>query len=112
MLPTYIYGLHDPILDEIFYVGQSRDPKNRLLTHIAGAREVEKSLRILEILKAGRRPEIRILQEIPDAMAGAEFVRSQEGKWINALGAQLVNRTRWEMPEAYKDFTRMPEEDA
>jgi|HubBroStandDraft_6_1064221.scaffolds.fasta_scaffold705631_2 hypothetical protein len=105
---TYIYGLHDPVVDSIFYVGQSRDPKSRLWAHIAAAREVEKSQRILNILLAGRRPELKILQEIPESMEHVEnFIRSQEMKWVNSFGNQLVNRARWGIPSQWKDFSRV-----
>jgi hypothetical protein len=104
---VYIYGLHDPIQDAIFYVGQSRDPKTRLVAHIAAAQEIEKAQRILAILKEGRRPALRILQEIPDSMESIpNFIRSQEGKWIEKFGEQLLNRARWDMPAKLKIFSR------
>jgi hypothetical protein len=105
----YIYGLHDPVRDSIFYVGKSANPNTRLGAHIAAALEVAKSQRILDILKAGEKPGIQIFQEVPSSMASVkDFVRSQEAKWINAFGDQLVNRARWDMPSAMKDFSRLP----
>lgn len=80
----------------------------RLHGHIASARDAEKSIRILQILKGGKRPGMEIPHALDDSVWGGHaraLANSLEQKWIAKLGLQVVNRdTRTVMGTSYADL--------
>lgn len=94
MQTTFIYGLFDPISNELRYIGKADNPKNRLLKHIGEARRGvpnHKNNWIRSILKVGLLPCISILEEVP-----IENWKEYEVAWIakfRTSGAELVNGT-------------------
>jgi|GEM_PF-2687114 len=67
---TFIYGLKDPLTDEIRYVGKSNKPVYRLSAHITDAlkNKVEENLHrinwIKGLLLVGEKPTLEILEEV------------------------------------------------
>lgn len=60
-----IYALINPLTDQVFYIGASKNPDVRLTSHIAN-RNVEsgyKTDQLMQILEAGEHVEILILDE-------------------------------------------------
>jgi|ERR1039458_6453464 hypothetical protein len=94
MTTYYVYGLTDPRAMQMFYVGQSTNPKDRLNTHVAVANLPGKDgdghavkERVADILRAGFRPSMTILEKTPD--------KSREKHWIQHclfLGIPLLNK--------------------
>ena len=88
---AHIYGLCDPITQQLRYVGKTNDPKKRLQAHLR-CREKEKSYLtnwIKSLKAAGRKPEIFVIEDIPEA----EWQEAEQF-WISyfrAIGANLVN---------------------
>lgn len=95
--PVIIYGLVDPITNEMGYVGQTtRTLGDRLRSHIHRALVERPSLRvsqwIAKIVAAGVRPEIVALEVVP---VGHDW-REPERFWIasmTAMGCRLSNMT-------------------
>ena len=88
---THIYGLIDPRDRTLFYVGRSNRPKTRLDSHVKEAKDGSnhaKSLRIREILAAGVRPELVVLETVSQEEANAA-----EERWISAFrpSGRLLN---------------------
>lgn len=82
-----VYGLFDPINNNFFYVGVSADLKRRLLGHMSSTdKNLEKVDIIKKIKEKKRRPEIKILEVVPDYQL--ENILEIEMKWILALKAQ------------------------
>jgi len=80
-LNTFIYGLKDPITDEIRYVGKSNDPKNRLRRHIKdarGAKNIHRLCWIRGLLTIGLAPVVEILEEVSVDLWG-----EKENEWIS-----------------------------
>jgi hypothetical protein len=94
MTTYYIYSLTDPRSMQVFYVGQTTNPKDRLSTHIAVSKIAGKDgdghrvkERITEILQAGFRPSMAILERTMD--------KTREKHWIKHclfLGLPLANK--------------------
>lgn len=65
---TFIYGLKDPRVGKIRYVGKSNDPRRRLMNHVAEARHARRRTYtfnwIRKLLREGVRPEIEVLEEV------------------------------------------------
>lgn len=94
-MPNYIYALVCPI-GKIRYIGKTNDPDKRLRRHISRAKYYETKSHaanwIRSLLKRGEKPEIRVLEEVPD---GGDWV-SREIATISeyrALGFDLTNAT-------------------
>lgn len=90
-MPYYIYELVDPRTDTIGYVGHTKNPKVRLSQHtLLHDVNEEKNTWVREMLHAGVKPEMRILEEVesrPEAIA-------REKHWILTYfsnGIQLKN---------------------
>jgi hypothetical protein len=90
----HIYSLTDPRSMQVFYVGQTTNPKDCLSTHIAVSKLPGKDgdgraikARVREIIQAGFRPTMSILETTPD--------KAQEKHWIQHclfLGLPLLNK--------------------
>lgn len=95
MKTTYIYGLIDPITNEIRYVGKTNDIQSRLQDHIRYAKNGQKNYKsnwIRKLLRQSLEPKIKILQEVP-----ANDWQKYEKLWISKLidlGIKLTNKTR------------------
>jgi hypothetical protein len=90
---TFIYGLVHPETDQIFYVGKSDTPKRRLQLHLteSKSRRYHRHCVIDDMLKAGQKPSMTILEEVP-----VDEWETYEKKHIaacKAAGLILVNRT-------------------
>jgi hypothetical protein len=87
----YVYGLWDPRVEELFYIGQTRNFRDRRQAHFAQLSLLPKLRRMESIVNDGQRPEMRIIEDVDSF--------SPEAKWIeeyyisNALkvGAPLTN---------------------
>ncbi|MEO7048878.1 MAG: GIY-YIG nuclease family protein [Ferruginibacter sp.] len=90
-----VYGLRNPIDDNYFYVGVSGDLKRRLLGHMSSTdKNKDKATIIKKIVDAGLRPEIKLLQYIPDNNIGS--ISEIELFWINKLlhqGHPITNKS-------------------
>lgn len=78
---TFIYGLKDPVSDEIRYVGKSNNPKSRLSRHIYDAKETKSVHRLCWIkglLDRGEKPILIILEECDVSVWG-----DRENYWIS-----------------------------
>ena len=63
MTKEFIYSLIDPRTNEVKYIGRSKDPKNRLFTHIneSRTRSSSKDLWIKELMQEGYVPELFVV---------------------------------------------------
>lgn len=62
----YVYGLYDPIKNELFYIGKGKTANNRHKDHLTERRGKENKLRwqrICHLRKAGVEPVVQILLE-------------------------------------------------
>lgn len=102
---TFIYSLTDPRNNEVFYVGQSFNPKRRLTEHIYHSKTLEywrnthnaKEMRIQAILEANAKPILEILEETTGLYADeredhwAAFYRNQ-GHVLTNVGVIHANK--------------------
>lgn len=72
----YVYHLVDPRDGQVFYVGMSTDPANRLRQHYADCRS-DASERCREIKGAGLRAELVVIAGFWDKFAALDFEREQ-----------------------------------
>jgi hypothetical protein len=90
MTETYIYGLKDPMDNQIHYVGKSDSPKARYSSHLRDdCSNHHKTAWIAALRDAGLRPELVILQEVQ-----ADQWDKAERKWIAdglSMGWPLTN---------------------
>lgn len=95
-MTTYIYGLQCPLAGVIRYVGKSKSPRQRLYAHITSANSgkfnhyAAKWLR--KLIAAGLRPELVILEAVPDSEDWAARERFYIANAIS-LGWRLTNTT-------------------
>lgn len=92
-----IYALINPVNDQIFYIGATKNPKQRLKTHntISGSTNKKKLSIITDILSANKRVEMLILEECHNHEAQKlecfymelftfyGFTIAQNSKWSN-----------------------------
>ena len=83
---VYIYGLVDPTTMQIFYIGKSTNPLQRLKHHISKRSlktDSPKNLRIRTILKSDLKPILVILQKTTESTwAEAERAWIVQGRMI------------------------------
>lgn len=92
-MPVVIYALCDES-GEVFYVGRTTDPAQRLLAHLAPNSKTAAHARIEALRAAGQQPTMQLLETIADD-APAWRAASREHYWIGvyaAQGAPLVNK--------------------
>lgn len=87
---VYVYGLVDPLINKVFYVGCSSYPKNRYSLHLHNARKTNtKPLRTIyfrKLIQQGVLPQLCILETVPyhhDNDYGKHNWRSREKYWTN-----------------------------
>lgn len=82
-----VYGLLNPISDELFYVGQTRKRREfRLLEHIekaVGGSTLPVHSSIREVMAKGRIPSIFVLDRVGDPARADEI----EIRWIRRFGS-------------------------
>lgn len=88
-----IYCLVDPRTDCLRYVGRAANLLSRFSNHLAvsGVEKTPKARWILKLLKLGLKPQLAIIEELPEAQAN-----DAERFWIASLraaGAMLLNMT-------------------
>ncbi|HSH79851.1 MAG TPA: helix-turn-helix domain-containing protein [Herpetosiphonaceae bacterium] len=87
-----IYGLVDPNTHDIRYIGKSIRPHERLHDHCNDHSDCHRTHWIQSLIRQGQRPELVILEELPD---GADW-QATERAWIakgKAAGWPLTNNT-------------------
>lgn len=89
---TYIYGLFDPITDEVRYIGKSNNPIQRLLSHIKDS-EVKTYPHVLAwirgLMRKGEKPILKILECV-----STDEWKVAEKEWIansKESGCNLTN---------------------
>jgi hypothetical protein len=83
MATVYLYALKDPRDGLPYYIGQSEKPATRLKSHLAEARaggSTRKSSWVRTLLKAGVKPLLEVISEVP-----AECAYAVERWLINGL---------------------------
>lgn len=93
---TFIYALIDPSTNEVFYIGRSNKPKNRLTQHILRSNKLAPGLkkfnntqvRIQAILRAEQAPILQVLEETL-----GRFADKREVYWCNHYREQGVTLT-------------------
>lgn len=88
---THIYGLIDPRTGECRYVGKANNPERRLRDHLRTPFNTHKYAWLTNLLKAGLRPTIQILEEVQTSVW-----QEAECFWIaymKFMGADLTNST-------------------
>ena len=89
---VFIYGLVDPISNEIRYVGKSVDPEGRLEQHIKDQSHVYRTYWIRSLLKRGLKPTCIILERVEPS----NDWEASERYWIaygHEQGWRLTNLT-------------------
>lgn len=92
-MSVVIYALCAPN-GEVFYVGQTTDPAQRLLAHLAPNSKTAARARIDALRAAGQQPSLRILETIAED-APAWRAGQREHYWIGYYAMQgtlLVNK--------------------
>jgi hypothetical protein len=82
----YVYGLYDPIANELFYVGKGKTSNNRHKDHLTERRGKENKLRwqrICHLRKAGLEPVVQILL---DSIINEADAYDEESKLIKKYG--------------------------
>lgn len=95
----HIYCLKDPDTDQVFYVGKTCNPKERLAGHIGNAagglpENKKKAAWIARLSQEGKKPVMELL----DTAAESDWPEKEE-QWIRTMrarGEPLVNR--WRLP--------------
>ncbi len=85
----FIYGLFDPITQELRYIGKAINPKNRFNGHLKDNRLTHKGSWIKSLLKNNLKPEMVVLEEVSD-----DNWQQEEHWWISymkSLGVRLTN---------------------
>ena len=91
---SYIYGLIDPTNGMLRYIGKSNNPLVRRYQHVCASQLAAKTHRnhwIKSLLVNGNKPEVVVLEEIPDSEW--EIAESWWIEYWKFLGASLVNGT-------------------
>ena len=74
---TYIYGLVDPRDSQVYYIGKSDDPEQRLYQHLHDSVNRHKRKWLVSLAGDGLKPSIKILEVVP-----ADKWAEAETKWI------------------------------
>lgn len=92
---AFIYGLFDPVTNEIKYVGKTISPFKRLMAHYSAALQRKKIFYttnwIYSLLISNKKPIMKILEKIKDTRS---IWKAKENYWINCykkLGFKLTN---------------------
>ena len=91
-MSIFIYGLADPVTGDIRYIGKSIRPNERLTNHCNDHSSCHRTHWIQSLIAKGQRPQLVILQELPD---GANW-QAIEQQWIakaRSAGWALTNGT-------------------
>jgi group I intron endonuclease len=86
---TFIYGLIDPRINELRYIGKSNEPERRLWDHLHTNDKTHKTNWFGNLKQDGFKPELVVLEEIYE-----HLWQDAEIWWIaymKALGANLTN---------------------
>jgi DNA-binding CsgD family transcriptional regulator len=115
----YIYCLKD--CNKVFYVGQTKDVKKRLNSHLSGARLLknDKDAKIKGILQEGRKPVLEILEECSDLNANKRetfwiLEYKQSGNLLNSVinrANNQVSRTNLKLKKREIDVLLLMAED-
>jgi hypothetical protein len=91
---TYIYGLIDPITNEIRYIGKSNNPQKRYPQHINEAKlnNTKKSNWIKKLLREYKRPELFIIDEV--SKNNWQFWEEHYISLFKSWGFNLTNQTK------------------
>lgn len=84
---VYIYGLKCPIENEILYVGKSKNPEKRLLSHLGEKYKSKKNSWLKNLKQKGLIPELVILDT-----ASEDKINDLEKKWIEKYKAHPKNK--------------------
>ena len=87
----YVYGLYDPLKNELFYIGKGKTTNNRHKDHLTERRGKENKLRwqrICHLRKAGLEPIIQLLIENIEC---EETAYDEESKLIKQYGKIIDN---------------------
>lgn len=90
---VFIYGLIDPLSNELRYVGKSIKPNNRLRKHISErfTHDSYKDRWIRKIVDQGVRPELIIIDEVP--YGEWQFWEQHYISYYKMIGCRLTNGT-------------------
>ena len=86
---TFIYILRDPRTGDTRYVGKADHPPARFRNHLNDRRPSHKRSWIESLSKAGIRPQLEIIDEVPEAQW--KFWESEYIRVFRAIGFDLVN---------------------
>ena len=86
-----VYNLLNPIDNNIFYVGCTKNPYNRFYSHYQGDNNIKKSNLIKEIRSNGYKPIMNVLKEV-DNIELAEFIETEFIELYKFKGYDLLNK--------------------
>lgn len=107
----YIYGLCDPVTNEVMYVGQAADAKKRFGAHVSTAMSADKHIWIKGLIDSGSAPVLKILEEVPvesrryhgNELLSKEELHFTEQKWIDELKPKF-NRAKPKARFSHKEY--------
>lgn len=87
----FVYGLQDPLTQELRYVGATNNLQRRMVAHLSSSRKTHKERWVRSLLDRGLKPDIFVIEEISE-----KDWRESERFWIayfRYIGANLTNHT-------------------
>jgi hypothetical protein len=93
-----VYALTDPRTDMVHYVGRSRKPPARLYLHISEAKNnwggnAPVSVWIRDLLAHGYRPELVVLEMVPDDVTALKRVEAWRLHYRGLYGMPLFSHS-------------------
>lgn len=92
-LMKYLYGIKDPVTEDVVYVGQTYHPRQRYREHLRGKLEVDHWMRAS--IKRGRHPEMIIIDRRRKNVNRREreliaLANKQSSSLLNRLGLRRL----------------------
>ena len=88
---AFVYGLINPLTQEVFYIGQSNNPHQRFVEHLRDTSNSTKVETIKNLREQGYKPSLAILEEVDGSPA-----LEREQRWMRFYEEQGVELTNFD----------------